>query len=224
MKQLSVFIDESGDFSFGNQSSDYYLITLVFHDQDNAIDNLIKNLDEKIHHIDPNISSIHTSPVIRQKDEYSELSLDDRRNILYAFQHFVRKLPVKYHTISIKKKECRHHDDLVARLSKELNKFALYNIDFFNSFDQIIVYYDNGQHEIKNILNTIFSINFTDVDFRVVNSIDYRLFQVCDYICSFELLDIKQSIGSLAKTEKLFFYKPQELKKQFLKEIHKKRI
>ena len=71
MKQLSVFIDESGDFSFGNQSSDYYLITLVFHDQDNAIDNLIKNLDEKIHHIDPNISSIHTSPVIRQKDEYS---------------------------------------------------------------------------------------------------------------------------------------------------------
>ena len=224
MKQLSVFIDESGDFSFGNQSSDYYLITLVFHDQDNAIDNLIKNLDEKIHHIDPNISSIHTSPVIRQKDEYSELSLDDRRNILYAFQHFVRKLPVKYHTISIKKKECRHHDDLVARLSKELNKFALYNIDFFNSFDQIIVYYDNGQHEIKNILNTIFSINFTDVDFRIVNPIDYRLFQVCDYICSFELLDIKQSIGSLAKTEKLFFYKPQELKKQFLKEIHKKRI
>lgn len=224
MKQLSVFIDESGDFSFGNQSSDYYLITLVFHDQDNAIDNLIKNLDEKIHHIDPNISSIHTSPVIRQKDEYSELSLDDRRNILYAFQHFVRKLPVKYHIISIKKKECRHHDDLVARLSKELNKFALYNIDFFNSFDQIIVYYDNGQHEIKNILNTIFSINFTDVDFRVVNPIDYRLFQVCDYICSFELLDIKQSIGSLAKTEKLFFYKPQELKKQFLKEIHKKRI
>ncbi len=224
MKQLSVFIDESGDFAFGNQSSDYYLITLVFHDQDNAIDNLIKNLDEKIHHIDPNISSIHTSPVIRQKDEYSELSLDDRRNILYAFQHFVRKLPVKYHTISIKKKECRHHDDLVARLSKELNKFALYNIDFFNSFDQIIVYYDNGQHEKKNILNTIFSINFTDVDFRVVNPIDYRLFQVCDYICSFELLDIKQSIGSLAKTEKLFFYKPQELKKQFLKEIHKKRI
>lgn len=28
--------------------------------------------------------------------------------------------------------------------------------------------------------------------------------------------------GALAKTERLFFYKPQELKKQFLKEIHKK--
>ena len=97
-------------------------------------------------------------------------------------------------------------------------------MDFFNSFDQIIVYYDNGQQEIKNILNTVFSINFSVVDFRVVSPADYRLFQVCDYICSFELLAIKQSVGSLAKTEKLFFYKPQELKKQFLKEIHKKRI
>ena len=151
VKQLSVFIDESGDFSFGDQSSEYYLITLVFHDQEDDINKLVKNLDEKIHRIDPNVVSIHTGPAIRQKDEYSDLSLNDRRDLLYAFHHFIRKLPIKYHTISIKKKECRHHDDLVAKLSKELNNFALSNMDFFNSFDQIIVYYDNGQQEIKNI-------------------------------------------------------------------------
>jgi hypothetical protein len=40
------------------------------------------------------------------------------------------------------------------------------------------------------------------VDFRVVKPADYRLFQVCDYICSLELLGIKQAAGSLAKTEK----------------------
>ena len=34
MKQSSVFIDESGDFSFGEKTSGYHLITLVFHDQD----------------------------------------------------------------------------------------------------------------------------------------------------------------------------------------------
>lgn len=224
MKQLSVFIDESGDFSFGKMSSAYYLITLVFHDQNEELENLIRSLDRKIHQIDPNISAIHTGPIIRQKDEYSELSLDDRRNLLYSFQHFVRKLPVKYHTISIKKKECKHHDDLVSRLSKELNRFAVSNTEFFACYDQIIVYYDNGQQEIKNILNTVFSINFSSVDFRVVRPVDYRLFQVCDYICSLELLEIKLAAGSLAKTEKLFFYKPQELKKQFLKEIHKKAL
>lgn len=41
MKQSSVFIDESGDFSFGEKSSGYHLITLVFHDQDEDDDTLI---------------------------------------------------------------------------------------------------------------------------------------------------------------------------------------
>ena len=224
MKQSSVFIDESGDFSFGERASDYYLITLVFHDQDEDIEGLLKSLDIKIHQIDPNTSAIHTGPIIRKKDEYSELSLDDRRSLLYSFNHFVRKLPVKYHTISIKKKECKHHDDLVSRLSKELNRFAISKSEFFAPYDQIIVYYDNGQQEIKNIINAVFSINFLFVDFRVVKPADYRLFQVCDYICSLELLGIKQAAGSLAKTEKLFFYNAQELKKQFLKDIHKKMV
>lgn len=152
------------------------------------------------------------------------MTLDDRRDLLYTFHHFVRKVPIRYHTIAIKKKECRHHDDLVSRLSKELNQFALSHLEYFQRYNQIVVYYDNGQQEIKNILNTVFSINFTVVDFRVVDPRDYRLFQVSDYFCSLELLYIKMQKGTLAKTERLFFYKPQELKKQFLKEIHKKHL
>lgn len=222
MKQLSVFIDESGDFSFARESSEYYLITLVFHDQKNTLDDLIEYLNNRIRKISPNVQVIHTGPIIRKKDEYSELSLDDRRNLIYSFQHFIRKAPIKYHTISIKKKECKNHDDLVSRLSKELNRFVISNLVFFQSYEQIIVYYDNGQQEIKNMVNTVFSINFSDVDFRVVKPYDYKLFQISDYICSFELLRIKQEAGQLASAEKKFFYKPQELSKQFLREIHKK--
>ena len=152
MKQLSVFIDESGDFSFARESSEYYLITLVFHDQKNTLDDLIKYLNNRIRKISPNVQVIHTGPIIRKKDEYSELSLDDRRNLIYSFQHFIRKAPIKYHTISIKKKECKNHDDLVSRLSKELNRFVISNLVFFQSYEQIIVYYDNGQQEIKNMV------------------------------------------------------------------------
>ncbi|MBO4241871.1 MAG: DUF3800 domain-containing protein [Clostridiales bacterium] len=222
MKQLSVFIDESGDFSFGKESSDYYLITLVFHDQDDDLNHLIIKLDEKIKKVSSNINVIHTGPIIRQKDEYSSLTIDDRRDLIFSFYHFIRKLPIRYHTIAIKKRECKNHDDLVSRLSKELHRFAVSHLDYFMSFDQVIVYYDNGQQEIKNMLNTVFSINFTNVEFRVVRPLDYRLFQVSDYLCSFELLFIKQAAGTLSKAEKQFFYKPQELKKQFLKELHKK--
>ena len=33
MKELSIFIDESGDFGEYEQHSPYYIITMVFHDQ-----------------------------------------------------------------------------------------------------------------------------------------------------------------------------------------------
>lgn len=37
MKELSIFIDESGDFGETRDIRDYYLVTFVFHDQTNDI-------------------------------------------------------------------------------------------------------------------------------------------------------------------------------------------
>lgn len=39
MKELSVFIDESGDFGEIKERPAYYLVTFVFHNQDNGIEN-----------------------------------------------------------------------------------------------------------------------------------------------------------------------------------------
>lgn len=40
--ELSVFIDESGDIGSG---SEYYIVALVFHDQNEPIGMLVDNLD-----------------------------------------------------------------------------------------------------------------------------------------------------------------------------------
>ncbi|MDD6627099.1 MAG: hypothetical protein PUF03_02475 [Lachnospiraceae bacterium] len=37
MKELSIFIDESGDFGEITERPAYYLVTLLFHDQKNEI-------------------------------------------------------------------------------------------------------------------------------------------------------------------------------------------
>lgn len=37
MKELSIFIDESGDFGEATERPAYYLVTLLFHDQKNKI-------------------------------------------------------------------------------------------------------------------------------------------------------------------------------------------
>ena len=51
-----------------------------------------------------------------------------------------------------------------------------------------------------------------------------RLLQAADFICSMELLKIKKNENRLSKSEKQFFYKPQELKKTFFKAIDKKQL
>lgn len=45
-----------------------------------------------------------------------------------------------------------------------------------------------------------------------------------DFICSMELLRIKREEKRLSKSEEHFFYKPQELKKTFLKSVEKKKL
>ena len=48
MKNISVFVDESGDFGFNEKSSPYYVITMVFHDQSFDISEKINRLNEEL--------------------------------------------------------------------------------------------------------------------------------------------------------------------------------
>ena len=96
--------------------------------------------------------------------------------------------------------------------------------DFFGSYEKIIVYYDNGQTELSAILNAVFSIQFSNVEFRKAEPQKYRLLQAADFICSMELLKIKRDLKRLSRSEEQFFHKPQELKKTFLKSIEKKKL
>ena len=48
MKELSVFIDESGDFGEYDDHAPYYIITMVFHDQSQAITDAVQKLDQEL--------------------------------------------------------------------------------------------------------------------------------------------------------------------------------
>ena len=47
VKELSVFIDESGDFGEYASHSPYYIITMVFHDQSIPITEAVHRLDQE---------------------------------------------------------------------------------------------------------------------------------------------------------------------------------
>lgn len=73
-------------------------------------------------------------------------------------------------------------------------------------------------------MNAVFSLQFSNIEFRKAEPQKYRLLQAADFICSIELLKIKREEKRLSRSEKKFFYKPQELKKTFIKSIENKHI
>ena len=71
VSELSIFIDESGDFGTYDIRSPYYIITMVFHDQSCDISEPIAKLRRDLSNlgIDPD-HSVHTGPIIRREKEY----------------------------------------------------------------------------------------------------------------------------------------------------------
>ncbi len=152
MKELSVFIDESGDFGETKERPAYYLVTFVFHNQDNGIEEQVSKLEESVRSSGFDVEYIHTGPVIRREEVFARYSIDERRKLLYKMLNFVNRCPISYLTIIVDRREA------------------------------------------------------------------------ADFICSMELLKIKRNEKRLSKSEEHFFYKPQELKKTFLKSIEKKKL
>ena len=90
MKELSVFIDESGDFGETRDTRDYYSVTFVFHDQNYDITEDTIRLENSVKESGLDIEYIHSGPVIRKEGIFKELSLDERRQLIYKMFNFVR--------------------------------------------------------------------------------------------------------------------------------------
>ena len=54
MKELSVFVDESGDYGEYDYRSPYYIVTLLFHDQAIDVAEEIWELKQSLSHIEKN--------------------------------------------------------------------------------------------------------------------------------------------------------------------------
>lgn len=79
-KNLSVFIDESGDFGKYDSRSPYYLVTFLFHDQTSAIDAELFKLETHLSNIGHAKHVLHTGPLIRKiiinglsKNQYNKI-------------------------------------------------------------------------------------------------------------------------------------------------------
>ncbi len=151
MKQLNIFVDETGEFGFGKGSSELYGVSFTFHEQNNDITtelNKLNNILEKIGYT----NMIHMADLIMKRGDYSKFSIKKRKTIFNSIYQFSRKIQVKYKTIIINKKYTDNGRILKQKLSLEINRLVKEHEKYFNKFDSIILYYDNGQEALGTIL------------------------------------------------------------------------
>ncbi|MBY4796984.1 DUF3800 domain-containing protein [Collinsella sp. AGMB00827] len=222
--ELSIFIDESGDFRAYESHAPFYLITLVLHNQSKDISIPIEHLQRKVFERGlPADHAIHTGPLIRREGEYKVLELPDRRKLFRHLFDFARIADIHYKTFVFEKRESLEHDALAGRMVRELSLFVRDNLEFFQAFDRIIVYYDNGQKEMVAIIKSIFN-SLVNAEIRKVKPASYYLFQAADLFCTLELVRHKMENGGISKSEDTFFRGTRNLKKNYLKPIGRKSL
>ncbi len=222
MKELSVFVDESGDFGEYDPHSPFYIISMVFHDQSNSIDLPLSLLEHKMSDIDLPNHCIHAGPIIRGEHEYRYMDLGERRKIINHLLQFINKTNIRCTAVFVEKRHASDDVELVGQLSKKIASFIKDNLNYFLSYDCVKIYYDNGQTEVNKILSSVFNSLLENVEFRRVLPSDYRLFQVADLVCTLKLSKLKDNSVGLSRSEEYFFEGSKNLKKSYLKQIEKK--
>lgn len=224
-KVLSVFCDESGDFGEYDPKCPWYLVTLILHEQSNSIEEQIKKLESSLtnEHVPLN-QPIHTGPLIRREPPYDKHLLRDRKRLFSHLEHFARLCQITEKTICVSKREFGSGSQLAERIAQELGSFIIDNLEYFHSFDRVIIYYDRGQKEISKALRMIFKSSVSGAEFRTVKPYRYRLFQVADYVCTMELIQCKFDNKMLSKSELSFFGTERDIRKNHLKQLKKMRF
>ncbi len=223
MRELSVFVDESGNRGFDSR---YYLLTLVFHDQDKRLAPFIARYEETLAARGLDNIPLHLNPLMRAGDEYASLPPQTRRSLLFCFNSFANKIPYSYQTFAYEKRQFIDDEELFKRMKRDLLSYLLDHLEFFQAFDAIKIYYDDGQGDVTRILHSGFEYAFGNqvIKYRHGNPEAYRLQQVADYTCGIELAALKYEKSEQSKSETVFLGNRREFVKNFLKKLRKHRL
>ena len=72
-KLLSAFVDESGDDGFGKEgSSEFYIFTMVFHDQRLSIESNVEKIAR--------LPVFHAGPILRREEPFDNDEPEERKN------------------------------------------------------------------------------------------------------------------------------------------------
>ena len=205
IKRLNIFIDESGDFGFVDGSSDLYAVSFTLHESSDSIQTELKYLNEKLTALNYD-GMIHLAYLIAKRGDYSHFDFERRKSIFWAIFYFSSRVKAKIKTVIVDKKYINKKMQLNIALAREIGQFINNNRKYLESFDKIVIYYDNGQETLATILDTLFATN-PKVERRIeFDHTKKRLFQVSDMLTVIDKLEYNRKNNiPFTKAEKYFF-------------------
>lgn len=222
MDSMSIFVDESGE---RGHESEYYLVTLVFHDQGDDIRERIRMYEQSLS--DRRLPDIpfHAGPLFNGHDDYESVSLAVRKRLLTAFYTMVWHLPISYVTFTYRKHDLRGSKAMEARMKQDLVNFLFDHLARFQRYDAVNIYYDGGQPMVTHALHTAieYALSMNAVRYRNSSPREYRLSQVADCICALELTARKYEDGRATSTDRKIFGGVGAFKRNYLKKIRRMR-
>lgn len=223
MSDISLFLDESGS---DNLRDTYYILALIVHDQSDALDGDIAKYQASL--LQKGLSDIpfHATPLLNGYDDYEGMDIADRKRLLSTFRVFFRHLPIRYGWIVLKTREYDTLDYVASAMRRRIVDFLFDNLAYFQSFDGVKIYYDDGQQSIAGALHKAidYALTKSAVTYRLASPADYRLSQAADYICTMELTALKYQDKAATATDEKFFGSWSQFKKGILKEVRSKRM
>ena len=222
MKELSVFIDESGDFGDYDPRAPFYIISMVVQDQKNDISEPIRYLDNGLKQVGFTRGCVHVGPLIRRENEYAHLSVDERVKILRRMVNFATRIDFSYKAIVVEKKHLENEAEIAAHLAKQVAGFIKQHYPFFLSYDKVKVYYDNGQVEVTKIIISVFTTLLEQTELKKAFQKDYKLAQIADLICTATLTELKMNNKTLSRSERHILGTDRDINRNLLKPLKRK--
>lgn len=224
MRELSIFVDESGDVG---ETSDYYLITLVLHAQEGSIEESVRLYELSLRDKGLENVPMHLGPLMNGNDSFKYWDLAERRRLLSSFAVLIDHLPFHYVSLAYAKSEFGGDaPQLMARMKRDLTMKLFDNLGYLQRFDVVKVYYDNGQSIVTEVLHDAIEYVLAKevIVYRDAKPADYRLLQVADFACGVELGALKYDHHDERPTDRLFFGTRRTFKKNFLGKLRRHRL
>ena len=221
---VSAFFDESGQEKKFQPDSKHYLLTLVLHDQKNAIDDEIARYERSLSESSlPNVP-FHFYDLCHKRGGYDGLDFEIRKKLYVKFSAFVRRVPVTYMTFAYRRSEFADATALSERMRKDLTAFVKENFALFQSYDIVAIYYDGGQLSVQRAIHKAFdeTLSVNTAEYKSLRYQERRLAQVADYLCSIELAALRYADHEETSTYIKLFGGARAFKANHLKQARRK--